>query len=126
MTSPASTQVHHTVGNDLGGTQRPSGELGWGRLALSDVGSRRQEGTYFQQLTRLMGEAETKTENITNQVAGGRLASDRNLFSVVERHQRTEPNVNQAGGLEIASDPILSKKIANVVFIDQMVPGGSN
>ena len=124
MTSSTPTQVHHTVGNDLGGTPSPSAELGWGGLAPS-AGNRR-EGQNFQLLTRLMGEAEMDSKIIAMQEVGGPLSSDRNLRSVIDHHQRTGTIVNQVGGLETTSDPVLSRSNGNVVFIIQEVPGGAN
>ena len=126
MTSSTLTQVHQTVGNDLGGTPRPNGGLGWGCLALSNDGSRRREGNNFQQLTRSMGEAKTVSEIIAKQEVGGPLSSDRNLSFVIDQNQRTGTIVNQVGGLETTSDSVLSRSNGNVLFIIQEVPGGAN
>lgn len=126
MTSSTPTQVHHTVGNDLGGTPSPSAELEWGGLALLEAGNRLREGINFQQLTRSMGEAEMASESIAKQEVGGPLSSDRILSSVVGHHQRTGKIVKQVGGLEFTSEPVFSRSIGKVVFIDQEVPGGAN
>lgn len=126
MTSLSPTQVHHTVGNDLGGTQRPSGQLGWGELALSDSGNCRREDKIFQQLTRSMGEAEMSSKTFAQKKVGGPFCSERNLRSVIDQHQRTGTIAKQVGGLELASDPVLSRTTGNVVFIKQLEPGGSN
>lgn len=126
MTSLTPTQVHHTVGNDLGGTQRPSGELGWGRLALFSDGQSLRKGNSFNLLTRLMGEAEMDSTKITSSKVGGPSESDRIRSSVISLNQRTGMTEKQVGGLESTSDPVLSKPNGQVVFIDQEVPGGSN
>jgi hypothetical protein len=100
--------------------------LGLSGLALSESGSRRRESNKFQQLTRLMGEAEMVSKGIAKQEVGGPLTSDRNLSSVINHNQQTGTIVRQVGGLGITSDPVFSRSIGNVVFIVQEEPGGSN
>lgn len=120
MTISTPTRVHHTVGNDLGGTQRPSGELGWGGFV--GAGSDRGDITTFQQLSPTMGEAEQATNG--KHGIGGSFHQAKGASSVIKRNQRTGTIAKQVGGLFIASEPVLSKSIGNVVF-SRMEPGGS-
>jgi len=106
MPNPTPTQVHHTVGNDLGGTQRPSGELGWVGVALLDDGTRRREGNQFHQLTRLMGGAEMDSTKIASQKVGGPFDSVRDLRSVINYKQRSGSIVDEVGGLTSTTTPV--------------------
>lgn len=118
MTISTPTRVHHTVGNDLGGTQRLSGELGWGGFVRAEDGDIKT----FKQLGPKMGEAEQATNG--NHGAGEPFHQRQEASFVIEGAQRTGTMEKQVGGLFIPSDPILSKDIGNVVF-SQSESGGS-